>query len=374
MDAKGQERSVNSISDRASPPQRGSRAKISGPLAGIRSLKLKFSIVIVVAVVVTFLLTWLGFGLDWPFLLRPVIAVGLALLMVQVLARGATSPLRDMMVATEAMSHGDYSARVNTASRDEVGSLATAFNAMAAQLGTVEKQRRDLVANVSHELRTPIAALQVNLENLVDGVTEPDEASLGVMLRQTERLGRLVSQLLSLARLEAGAVPLDLTPVSLTQIASRVREEALLTEGSPPVVVDMPADLSVTADAERLHQVFANLVENAQRFSPADRPVTISGTLINDGSKVEVQVTDEGPGIPSDQRIEVFERFHRVDEHRSQAKGGTGLGLAIVKWIVDLHGGSIEATDHQPHGCAMVVWLPVRGPTGASVDGNQDSR
>ena len=317
---------------------------------------MKFSIVIVAAVVMTFLLTWLGFGLDLPFLLRPLIAVGLALVMVQLLARGATSPLREMMAATQAMSHGDYSARVETASRDEVGSLAEAFNVMAGQLDTVEKQRRDLVANVSHELRTPIAALQVNLENLVDGVTEPDEASLGVMLRQTERLGRLVSQLLSLARLEAGEVPLDLAPVSLTNLAERVREEALLANDSPPVLLDMPTDLTIVADAERLHQVLANLVDNARRFSPIDRPINVSGTRV--GTEVEIRVTDEGPGIPADQRSKVFERFHRVDEHRSQARGGTGLGLAIAKWIVELHGGSIEATENQPTGCAMVVRLP----------------
>lgn len=325
-------------------------------MSAIPSLKVKFSIVIVAAVVMTFLLTWLGFGLDLPFLLRPLIAVGLALVMVQLLARGATSPLREMMAATQAMSHGDYSARVETASRDEVGSLAEAFNVMAGQLDTVEKQRRDLVANVSHELRTPIAALQVNLENLVDGVTEPDEASLGVMLRQTERLGRLVSQLLSLARLEAGEVPLDLAPVSLTNLAERVREEALLANDSPPVLLDMPTDLTIVADAERLHQVLANLVDNARRFSPIDRPINVSGTRV--GTEVEIRVTDEGPGIPADQRSKVFERFHRVDEHRSQARGGTGLGLAIAKWIVELHGGSIEATENQPTGCAMVVRLP----------------
>ena len=325
-------------------------------MSAIPSLKVKFSIVIVAAVVMTFLLTWLGFGLDLPFLLRPLIAVGLALVMVQLLARGATSPLREMMAATQAMSHGDYSARVETASRDEVGSLAEAFNVMAGQLDTVEKQRRDLVANVSHELRTPIAALQVNLENLVDGVTEPDEASLGVMLRQTERLGRLVSQLLSLARLEAGEVPLDLAPVSLTNLAERVREEALLANDSPPVLLDMPTNLTIVADAERLHQVLANLVDNARRFSPIDRPINVSGTRV--GTEVEIRVTDEGPGIPADQRSKVFERFHRVDEHRSQARGGTGLGLAIAKWIVELHGGSIEATENQPTGCAMVVRLP----------------
>ncbi len=336
----------------------------TSPLAQLGSLKLKFSIVILAAVLLTFLLTWLGFGLDWPFWFRPIVAVGVALAMVQLLAHGATSPLRKMMSATEAMGNGDYSQRVAATSNDEVGRLAVAFNAMAAQLDTVEKQRRDLVANVSHELRTPIAALQVNLENLVDGVTEPDEASLAVMLRQTERLGRLVTQLLDLARLESTQTMLDVAAVDLFALAHRVRDEAMLKGAAPAIVIDMPDKLVVDGDAERLHQVFANLVDNATRYSPEGCPIVISGS--DHGDTVLLQVIDQGPGIPSDQRTSVFERFHRVDHDRSQKKGGTGLGLAIVKWIVDLHGGSIEARANDPTGAVLAIELPKTTPTTAA--------
>lgn len=327
----------------------------SSPLAGIRSLKVRFSIIIVAAVVIAFLLAWLGFGLGWPFWVRPIVAVGLALAMVQVLAHGATSPLRAMVGATEAMGRGDYSQRVTATSADEVGRLAEAFNSMAAELSAVDQQRRDLVANVSHELRTPIAALRVNLENMVDGVTEPNSESLAVMLRQTERLGRLVTQLLDLARLEGGDSPLDSTNFALVGLANRVAEELSMTSPPPLIEVDVPADLQVFGDPERLHQVLANLVENALRFSPVDEPVRITGTATSNG--VEIVVADRGPGIPAADRARVFERFERVDEHRSPKMGGAGLGLSIVKWIVDLHEGTIEAADNQP-GCQMVVRLP----------------
>ncbi len=331
------------------------RRRWSSPLSGVRSLKVRFSIIIVAAVVIAFLLTWLGFGLDWPFWVRPIVAVGLALAMVQVLAHGATSPLRAMMSATEAMGQGDYSQRVTATSADEVGRLAEAFNSMAGELSAVDQQRRDLVANVSHELRTPIAALRVNLENMVDGVTEPNQESLGVMLRQTERLGRLVTQLLDLARLESGDSPLDSANFGVLGLANRVAEELSMADPKPHIEIEVPPGLDVYGDAERLHQVLANLTENAVRYSPPGQPVRITARRFGGG--VELGVADSGPGIPAEDRARVFDRFERVDEHRSTQKGGAGLGLAIVKWIIDLHGGTIEATDNAP-GAKMVVRLP----------------
>src|SRR5581483_3959786 len=132
-----------------------------------------------------------------------------ALGMVQLLARGMTSPLRDMAAGAREMAAGDYSRRVAASSRDEVGELARAFNVMAAELAETDRIRRDLIANVSHELRTPITALQAGLENLVDGVEPPGPEQLRTMLKQAERLGRLVTQLLDLSRLESGAIPLQ---------------------------------------------------------------------------------------------------------------------------------------------------------------------
>ncbi|MEE9416306.1 MAG: ATP-binding protein [Acidimicrobiales bacterium] len=328
----------------------------SSPLARVRSHKAKLSIVIVAAVIITFVLATLGADLDWPGWIRPIVAVGLSLAMVQVLAHGTTSPLREMLTATKAMATGDYSQRVESTSSDEVGQLANAFNSMAGDLEEVERQRRELVANVSHELRTPIAVLQVNLENLIDGVTSADAASLGVMLRQTERLGRLVSQLLDLSKLESGATPIEVTNFGLGALANRVAEEFRLHQSSASIEIDIDEALKIEGDAERLHQVLANLIENAIRYAPANSPIIISAARRD--HEVELVVADFGPGIPEEERSRVFERFHRVDDDRSVKKGGAGLGLAIVRWVVELHGGSIEAQPNEPTGCRMVVLLP----------------
>jgi signal transduction histidine kinase len=271
-----------------------------------------------------------------------------------------TSPLREMVAATRAMARGDYTRLVSATSRDEVGELARAFNAMAAELAEVDRMRRDLVANVSHELRTPISGLQAVLENLVDGVEAPDPGTLQVMLVQVERLGRLVAQLLDLSRLESGAVPLERGPFPVRPVLEQaVREARLGSFGSPGVEITVAVSTEeplADGDPERVHQVVANLLENALRHSPADGTVVVSARP--EGRSVRIEVEDEGPGIPEGEAVRVFERFYRADTARASASGGTGLGLAIARWIVDLHGGQIRAEQRAPTGCRMVVILP----------------
>ena len=163
----------------------------------------------------------------WQFLLAGVVAGLISLLIARWLARGMTQPLRDMAAAVRRMEVGDYTSRVHTHSRDEVGQLATAFNRMSAELELLERSRRDLVANVSHELKTPITAIRAHLENLADGIEQPDRDTLQVMLGQTERLGRLVDQLLDLSKLESGEVPLELEPMALAPMIDQVRLRVL---------------------------------------------------------------------------------------------------------------------------------------------------
>ena len=329
------------------------------PLDRLSSLKLKLGVVIVLAVAVSSLVSTAGFRLGVPLLLRPVIAVAIALAMVQVLARGMTSPLREMAGVARAMARGEHGRRVTAASsRDEVGELARAFNAMAADLEEVDRVRRDLVANVSHELRTPITALQAVLENLVDGVEAPDPETFRTMLKQVERLGRLVTQLLDLSRLESGAVPLQRRPFKVQDLLEDAAEECRLHAPATPVEVDVrPAGLTLDGDPERVHQVVANLLENAVRHSPPGEPVRVAGST-TDAGRVRLEVTDAGPGIPDDEASRVFERFYRADAARSSTDGGAGLGLAIARWIVDLHGGTIRPERREPTGCRMVVELP----------------
>ena len=328
------------------------------PLASLSSLKLKLGIVIVAAVWVTATTTVIAIVAGLPALLGAGAGIALALAFAQLLARGTTAPLREMAAAATAMAAGEHGRQVSVTTNDEVGELARAFNRMTAELAETDRLRRDLVANVSHELRTPLGALQAVLENVVDGVSEPDPETLQTMLDQTRRLGRLVSQLLDLSRLEAGEQPFDIQPFVVRDLLETAAREARLH--APPDVIfaiDAPAGLAVRGDPERIHQVVTNLVENAVRFSPRPGEVSLRAHVDGPGTVV-VEVADEGPGIPAEDLARVFERFYRGDGARSAGRGGAGLGLAIARWIVDLHGGTIRAEQRDPHGARIVVTLP----------------
>jgi signal transduction histidine kinase len=329
------------------------------PLDLLPSIKLKLGFIIAAAVGVTVFVFWLGVTIGlWPSI-SGVLAALAAMALVFFLSRGMTRPLREMVSAADAMARGDYSRRVNTSSHDEVGTLAAAFNEMAAELAETDRVRRDLVANVSHELRTPITALQVALENLVDGVASPEPETFRTMLTQVERLGRLVQQLLDLSRLEAGVVPLAREEFRVEPLLTHAVREQQLNDRKVDVEVEVePDDLTADGDPERVHQVVANLLENAVRFTPSGGIVQVRASRTDHG--VTIEVIDEGPGIPESERARVFERFYRADAARSSLDGGAGLGLAIARWIVDLHGGDIHPERREPHGCRMVVNLPRR--------------
>jgi len=296
----------------------------------------------------------------WQFLLAGTIAGVIALVMARWLARGMTQPLRDMAAAARRMETGDYTTRVHTTSRDEVGQLAVAFNRMSEELEHLEASRRDLVANVSHELKTPITAIRAHLENLLDGVEQPEPRTLQVMLSQSERLGRLVEQLLDLSKLESGEVPLRREEVPLGPVVRQVLSEIDVARAGRDIDVlsDVPDDLpTIDADRERVHQVLFNLVDNAVRFTPDGGRIRIEAHR-HDGS-VEVSVVDTGVGIPADALPRLFERFYRVDPARSREEGGTGIGLAIARSVVEAHGGTISAESQPGHGSVFTFDLPV---------------
>jgi signal transduction histidine kinase len=330
------------------------------PLDFLSSIKVKLGVVIVATVAGTVVVLAVGFRLGFSLTVRTGLAALIALAIVQFLARGMTSPLREMAAAASAMARGDYGRRVRATSRDEVGELARAFNAMAAELAEVDRQRRDLVANVSHELRTPITALQAKLENVADGVEQADPETVATMLAQVERLGRLVAQLLDLSRLESQAEPFDRRPFRVAQLLEQAAREARLhAPAGVTLKVDADPGAEASGDPERVHQVVANLLENAIRHSPVPGEIRLLGRA-EDGH-VTIEVADEGPGIPPEEAERVFERFYRPDPSRAAPAGGAGLGLSIARWIVDLHGGSIRVEAAEPHGCRMVVELPGAG-------------
>jgi signal transduction histidine kinase len=335
------------------------------PLDRIPSIKVKLSIVIVAAVAVTAATSTVGFRFGVPLWLRPLISAALALAMVQFLAHGMTRPLRAMASAAPAMARGDYNLRVHTTAVDEVGRLAEAFNHMAAELAETERQRRELIANVSHELRTPISALQATLENLVDGVAAPDAATFRAMHAQTERLGRLVRDVLDLSRLDSGTTHLRVERIVVSDLLARAVEEARLHHPELDIGVDtVPTAIVFDGDRDRLIQAIVNLLDNAVRYSGTSGRVRLHARA--QSRLLCIAVSDEGPGIPVDERGRVFERFYRADHARTNHRGGAGLGLAIVRSIVELHDGVIRAEANQPRGCRVVIELPYRQSVAAA--------
>ncbi|CAA9367809.1 MAG: Osmosensitive K+ channel histidine kinase KdpD [uncultured Nocardioidaceae bacterium] len=331
---------------------------MSSPLLDqVTSVKLKLGLLVAVSVTIASVVASIGNGGGVPFWLSLPVTVALALGVTQLLATGMTSPLREMTAAARRMARGDYSGRVTATSNDEVGELARAFNRMAQDLAAVDRQRRELVANVSHELRTPLAALCAVLENLVDGVAEPDPVALRAALDQAERLSALANDLLDLARVDAGKAPLSTRQVDVQELLDRAVAEATVTgrEVRYDVAVT-PRGLTVHADPARLHQLVANLLDNASRHSPAGGLVRL--TADDTGSGWRLEVADEGPGVAAADRDRVFERFGTLTD--ADGGGGTGLGLAIARWVTDLHGGTIHFVDPEPAraGACVRVELP----------------
>lgn len=323
------------------------RPMLPRPLDPLRSFKLKVSLVVGIVLVLASVVFWIGAGWQFRYTLLAALIVSLAA--TQFVAHGMTSPLREMTSAAKAMARGDYSTRVRATSRDEVGELATAFNTMASDLEAAEKYRRELIGNVSHELKTPIAALRAVLENMVDGVTEPDPATLSVALGQTERLGNLVTELLDLSRVEGGVLSIVPTEFPVRPFL----EEATGVHRERVSIVVSPGAGTVVADRARMTQVITNLVDNAVRHSPQSGTVSIRAHRT--GDRFAFDVRDEGPGIAPADRHAVFDRFTRG----GSTDGGTGLGLGIARWATELHGGTIDVLDSES-GCHIRVAIPGR--------------
>ncbi|WP_078891307.1 sensor histidine kinase [Streptomyces sp. NRRL S-350] len=343
------------------------------PLDPVRSIKGKLALLVIVSVFLATGMVVVAIRSETQIRIIMVFSMIASLLFMQFLAHGLTAPLREMTAAARAMASGDYSRRVEVSSRDEIGELAAAFNAMAADLEAADQHRRELVANVSHELRTPIAALRAVLENVVDGVVQPNPATLGAALVQTERLGRLVTHLLDLSKIDDGVVDLDARPFEVREFLDGVLRGvtvdgataggAFSRRGDVRLALEVsPSGLTAVADPERLHQVVANLVDNACKHSPPGGTVTVRARPDGEDGALLLEVEDEGPGIPPADRSRVFERFSRSGTATASgpgADGGTGLGLAIARWAVDLHGGRIAVAE-SPRGCRIEVRLPGR--------------
>jgi len=290
------------------------------------------------------------------------VSVGVAVM----LSKRFTLPLSKMKAAAIKIGEGDYSASTRVKQRDEIGELAAVMDSMAKKLAAsaeeskkLEKLRRDFVANISHELRTPITVIRGSLEALCDGVVnEPVKIKEyhDQMLWEIKYLGRLVSDLLDLSRLQNVDFGIEKYDVSLPEILDDVLASMKGLASTKDIVLDFLRDavnLNVLGDYGRLRQMLIILLDNAIKFSPAGKAVTV--VLSQKDDLATVSISDQGMGIPECDLNNIFERFYKQrSEHN---KSGAGLGLAIAKEIADRHGATLQAGNHAGGGAEFVFTM-----------------
>jgi two-component system phosphate regulon sensor histidine kinase PhoR len=263
-------------------------------------------------------------------------------------------------VALEPGSRQTFVANIVPVARERGGGAVLVLHDITA-LRRADQVRRDFVANVSHELRTPLTAIRGYVEALLDSSADPAETRrfLEIVARHSERMERLVRDLLRLARLDAGQELLERVPGPLAAIVAGVERdlETQLAAKHQQVAVTVATDAgTILADPAKLHDVLRNLLENAGNYAPDGSTIEIDARRQRDG--VAITVADHGPGIPDADLPRIFERFYRVDRSRTRDPGGTGLGLSIVRHLVELHGGKVTAANRPGGGAILTVVLP----------------
>jgi two-component system OmpR family sensor kinase len=303
--------------------------------------------------------------------LAEVVTASVVLLALGVVAywvlRQGVRPLDAIAEAADAISDGDLSRRVShPAPNTEAGRVGIAFNRMLTQIEDDIRQReaseqrlKRFVADASHELRTPLTSVRGYAELWRQGGLRDDAALDDAMTRierESARMGRLVEDLLLLARLDEG-LPLRHVPVDLSRIAEDVIADARVVDPERQVSVDAPESVVVIGDDDRLRQVVGNLVTNARTHTPPETPVHVS--VRTEGANALVMVRDEGPGMDDETASHVFERFYRADVSRSRTQGGAGLGLSIVAAVVSALGGSVGVNTAPGRGSTFAIRLPL---------------
>jgi signal transduction histidine kinase len=317
---------------------------------------------------------WFGQNLLRPFLLAGGIGLLLSAILAWLISRSVARPLQQVAEAAHAIAMGDYDQAVPASGPIEVQRLAQDFNRMAQQVRASRDAQRDFVTNVSHELKTPLTSIQGYSQAILDGTAQEPKAiqrSAGIIHDEAERMQRMATELLDLARIESGQAAMRKEPVDLKALLENIIEHFQLRAKEPEITLaaQLPELPHVTGDGDRLAQVFTNLVDNALKHTPAGGKVTVTAKLLTPVDEqrlkprtarsraIEVAVSDSGKGIPPEDLARVFERFYQVDKSRKRT-GSIGLGLTITREIVEAHGGSIKAESIVGIGTRFTVMLP----------------
>jgi len=293
-------------------------------------------------------------------MLAAAIAAGLAVLVVgSFQARRIVSPLRALAAAARRIAGGDLSQRVPVTSKDELGEVAEAFNTMASELEQQHELRRRAMADIAHELRTPLSVLQLDLESLEDGLTDPTPEVVAGLKQEVALLNCLVGDLRTLSLAESGELRLEMQPVDVRELVENTAARlcGAAQEKRIGLSTDLPdRPLLVAGDTQRLTQVLLNLLSNALRYTPIEGRITVTARQV--AEEVQVSVQDSGEGIPADELSLVFERFYRTDRARSRDTGGSGLGLTIARSLVEAQGGRIWVQSQEGVGSTFTFSMP----------------
>lgn len=295
-------------------------------------------------------LTSIHFYLIWASLA----ALGLAFLLSFLLTRRVLQPLSQMTSITKDIAAGDFHARVDVVTSDEVGQLGHAFNRMADSLERIEQLRKNMVADVAHELRTPLTNLRGYLEALNDKVIQPSPETLKMLQEENLRLVHLVDSLQQLARADAARAFLKREKLDPAQELRQILGlyNAGFTEKNITLSTSFEEGLIVFADRDKLLQALRNLLENSHKYTPRDGNIEI--TLRKSANEVEIRFSNSGPGINQADLPFIFERFFRAERSRSRDAGGAGIGLSITKELIEAHGGRVGA---ESSGGKTSIWL-----------------
>jgi histidine kinase len=303
-------------------------------------------------------------GIRRALVVAALAATGAGLAASLLLMRAILRPLRAVAGSSQRIAAGRYDERVTVPASDELRAVATSFNQMAAVLEQVEQQRVAMIGNVAHELRTPLAGIEGYLEGLVDQILPSSPKTFREMQHEVRRLRRLVDDLQTLSRVEAGQIPLRITRFDLRDVARRVVAQLRpqVMDGCLELVADGPdRPLLVRADADRTVQILLNLVGNAIRYTPKEGCITIGLAAVAGAAQVRVQ--DTGVGIPPEALPYIFERFYRVDPSRARSSGGSGIGLTIARHLAWAMGGDIIAESAGAgQGSTFTLRLPIAEP------------
>ncbi|MFN8373859.1 MAG: ATP-binding protein [Anaerolineae bacterium] len=288
-------------------------------------------------------------------------AGAVALLVGLLLSRNFLRPLGELTHAITAMKRGELNQQVTVRTRDELGALAQTFNQMSAEIHRANQLRKQMTADIAHDLRTPLMVISGYLEALRDGTLKPTQARFDAMNQEVLLLKRLIDDLRTLSLADAGELKLVYQPVPPRDLLEQVQQSFAPLAEEQQVSLRVEADDAVpllNIDRERMVQVLANLVSNALRYTPAGGTVTLGARRQAD--RVQLMVNDTGSGIPEDKLPNVFERFYRIEESRTENQGESGLGLAIARSIVEAHRGTITATSTLGSGTSMIITLQLQ--------------